>query len=614
MLIKMEDSKHIQEVEHQLQGLQGINAYINNGENILHQTVKRCGQVDVVKYLLKRGANMHSTTDNGKNVIHLAVSHLKKSNFCSMIELIKFFIDKKVNVNAYDDAGNSALHYLAKNCKHAHPSILLAEILIQSGAQVNAANKLGESVLYLAVESSNLSLSKYLISVGASVKHRKKQIKSPLQICVEKCDLQMTKLLMKNCKSPERVINSQSSLLHIAIKSTRPSKERRDLVQTLLDGGADPNACDSSSSTPLHLVIGDGDENCAKILIDYNCIIDCENDAKMTPLRIAVVNRLRYSVELLLLNGADPNHVRSSHTWGRPPTSVVFKDSIMRAAIWGGDFSIVQLLWKHGVNMSSKEDIGYFLGQSASSNNINLAKFFLSKGADINYGIGFDNFNPLLCALCISNDASGSNMVQFLIDHGADVIAGTPLDYPRRYSNFKNSALCFIRHLALLAARNHEALGEDTLSQFAKCASYKNYFFQCLYELSRMMNKVPLSNFTPYEVLVKKNNELVKCIQNEPMAKFIKSKEASKCYPRYSWNLRYRLAQGQERLNLINKSRVFFRTVLSSRIPVEIVTLISEQLSNEDLINLSKIQSTPHKPPGKFTMTLRESRKRKYFA
>ncbi|KAJ8675203.1 hypothetical protein QAD02_010989 [Eretmocerus hayati] len=610
--IKMQDSKYIQEVKQQLECLQDINSYISNGENILHQTVKRCGRVEVVKYLLKRGANVHSTTDSGKNVIILAVSSVNKNNYCSIMELVKFLIDKKVSVVASDGSGDCALHHLIKNCKSTKQIISLAELLIQSGARVNAINKCGESALYLAVGYRDLSLSKYLVSAGASLYCRRKQIKSALELTVEKCDLKMTELLMRICKRPKKLTNNQSSLLHIAIKSTRPGKERRDLIKTLLNGGADPNVCDSSSLTPLHRVLWEKDEDCAKILIDHGCIIDCEDGFKDTPLRIAVREQLRYSVELLLLKGADPNNVKNMHVYRNMYGSVASKESIMCDAIWRDDSSIVQLLWMHGVNRSSKEDVSFFLGLSARCNNIARVKFFLSKGADINFAIGLDPFNPLLAALCPSENVP-ENMVQFLIDNGADVLTGNPIDFARKYNRFDRGALCLIRHYALLTIGN-PAICEDILRQFENSTGYTNYFFSCVFELSQMQckDKIPLSNFTPYEVLIKKDDELVKCIQNQSVVNFIKSDEASTFYPRYSWNLRYRLAQGRERLNLINKSRVFFSIALPSSIPVEIVTLISEHLSNEDLMTLSKIHLKPREIPKKFTITLREARKRKY--
>ncbi|KAJ8679172.1 hypothetical protein QAD02_014959 [Eretmocerus hayati] len=603
----MKNSKSIKEIKLQLKKLEDINSFISNGESILHQSIRRYCEVDVIKYLLRRGSNVHGTTELGENVILIAMKNIKKNNPSAIKKLIQYFVSEKVDINASDNAGDSALHYLVRNCKNTNHSIALAELLVMSGAKVNTCNKLGETALHVAVDFDNSALSEYLISVGADVDIKTKQFKSALHISVENSNLRITELLIKN-KASCSTTNGQNSLLLTAIKTTKPGKLRRDLVKILLDGGSDLNDQDSSLSTPLHLVLEDKDEDCAKLLIDYGCSLNCKDKWNYTPLRHAICSHLRCSVELLLRKGANPNDCREIVF---EDMNLTLTDTMMTDAIRTRvDLSIVKLLWEFGVKMSPRREISDYLWQSARDNNIPLAKFFLSKGADVNFRIHGESC--LGIALQYRKFTSES-MIQLLIDHGADVIKTKPLDSARRYSRLRNG-FCLISHLALMTVQNRD-IGVENLQQFALNTQFKQYYFNCVKELFSMQcikNHVPHTNYSLYNVLLKKGNELVKCVQNESLVNFIKSEKVSSSYPGYSRMLRYRVAQGHERLNLLNKGTLFFITAVSSEIPVEILTMICEQLSNEDLINLHEIHSSSQKISSNFTITLRQGRKRKY--
>ncbi|KAJ8676367.1 hypothetical protein QAD02_012154 [Eretmocerus hayati] len=599
----MSSAKLFGEIRQRLKKIRDVNSFICDGENILHQSVKRYNSVDVVKVLQSRGANLHITTEYcGKNVIHLAIESMKRSNYNSTQKLIKFLIDQKVDVNAQDYARNTALHYIIKNCTNVDQSISLINLLVQSGARVDTSNIKGQTALHLAVEMENFALSEHLICVGANVNHKEERSKSALHISVGKCNLPITKLLIQKGAKVDNIPSDQGSLLHIAIHSSKPGKLRMDLVKLLLESGTDINACDDSLSTPLHLVLTTKDEDCAKFLIRNNSSLDKQDKKGNTPLRIAVEKGLESSVKLLLIKGANPNDTKR-----REKYNFIDEKSLIHHVTWHGKLSIVRLLLQYGNTMTPK-DKSLGLSISALRNDTAMAKYFLSIGADPNL---WTEAPIALRSAFVETIDLGENMVQLLIDHGADTIKYSLLAGFRGFS--KRRYLCLLRHLALLTFEDVD-IGVKNLTEIDQRPEMKEYYHSCQRELLMMKSaQIPYSTLTLYDLLIKKNYEIVKCFQNESIVALIRSDDVSFSFPKYSWNLRYKLTRGLERLDLMTKGRRFFNAIVSSAIPGEIVNVICELLSDEDLTNLGKIRFKARGTLEEFTMTLRTGRRKQYF-
>jgi ankyrin repeat protein len=88
------------------------------------------------------------------------------------------------------------------------------------------------------------------------------------------------------------------------------------MIQLLIDNGADPNAQTANDAlTPLHLVaMGNGNADCARILIENGANIDDETENGWNPFKIAIHNGHERLVGLLL-------HVKS-----RAPNTLVVRD------------------------------------------------------------------------------------------------------------------------------------------------------------------------------------------------------------------------------------------------------------------------------------------------
>ncbi|KAJ8680801.1 hypothetical protein QAD02_016588 [Eretmocerus hayati] len=214
--------KYLQELKLKVRSKIDLNRLDDDGENILHKAIKQSGKVEVIKFLVSKGADIHATTRYGSTVLHLAIQNLKKGNFPASLKLVTYLLENSVDVKFKDNAANSALHCLIKKSININQSNLLADYLLKAGAIINTCNKQKQTPLHIAVESGNHQLCDYLVSNGADPSCKNKKSKTPLQISVEKSNVGIVKLLIHASIQLDKDIEDEDvSLLHIAIKSTR---------------------------------------------------------------------------------------------------------------------------------------------------------------------------------------------------------------------------------------------------------------------------------------------------------------------------------------------------------------------------------------------------------
>jgi ankyrin repeat protein len=103
------------------------------------------------------------------NVIHEKDSEgdtaiLKASRICNNADVITFLIESGANVNDKDQIGQTPLIVATQHgCKK------LVEILIGAGADIHERNDFGQSAIITAAQENLLEIAKFLIESGANV-------------------------------------------------------------------------------------------------------------------------------------------------------------------------------------------------------------------------------------------------------------------------------------------------------------------------------------------------------------------------------------------------------------------------------------------------------------
>jgi len=113
------------------------------------------GNLEIVKYLLEKGADIHLNSEAGIDALHHA------SKFGNL-EIVKYLISKGAEINKADNTGNYPIHAVSF---FNHLNIM--KYLCEKGAEIDCVNKKGETPLCFTCHDQRLNLTQFLIKKGA---------------------------------------------------------------------------------------------------------------------------------------------------------------------------------------------------------------------------------------------------------------------------------------------------------------------------------------------------------------------------------------------------------------------------------------------------------------
>jgi len=123
------------------------------------------GHLAVVKYLLRRGADIEEPLKKGTMVIQAfgSMSGMRPVHFAvKHLPVLKFLIQKGADTAAVDDFGTTLLHFAAEG---GH--LPVAEFLLETGCRMDIANIYGWQPLHVAVSKGHLPVVELLLYAGA---------------------------------------------------------------------------------------------------------------------------------------------------------------------------------------------------------------------------------------------------------------------------------------------------------------------------------------------------------------------------------------------------------------------------------------------------------------
>ncbi|MCP4178657.1 MAG: hypothetical protein GY756_12910 [bacterium] len=111
------------------------------------------------------------------------------------LEAVKRAIVKKADVNARDEVLDSALHFVSRISKDnlKKDILLVAELLIKNGADINAQNYKKYTPLHFAVVSLHYELVEYLVDNGADINRKDALGYPPVVYAVMADDMKLVK-------------------------------------------------------------------------------------------------------------------------------------------------------------------------------------------------------------------------------------------------------------------------------------------------------------------------------------------------------------------------------------------------------------------------------------
>ena len=180
--------------------------------------------------------------------------------------------------------------------------IAVAHFLIDQGANVNARNEYGVSVLSCAISSKEecFDLVKRLIDEGADINVEHSAVGSPLHRAASRGNHKVARLLIDHgadLNAPGR----HGTILQQAVMKENPDEE---MVELLLENGAKRQEY-NFGNTELHLAALHGHANLVRTLVRHGAEVDARNDYDRTPLCYAAMHGHRTTAEALTAVGAD---------------------------------------------------------------------------------------------------------------------------------------------------------------------------------------------------------------------------------------------------------------------------------------------------------------------
>ncbi|XP_067648871.1 ankyrin repeat domain-containing protein 50-like [Haliotis asinina] len=435
-----------------------INISAKNMRPLMQAAMK--GYRDVAEFLVSIGSNVSQVNDDGNNALHFACrgGHL---------DVVKYLLSHtSVDINRNGNMGRTPLMVAVI---YGYRDV--CELLMQNGADVSHVDDNGDNVLHLACKGGQMDVVKYLLSqASVDINTRGKGALTPLMVAVTYGHNDVFKFLMRNGANASQVDDYGNNVLHLACRSRemdvvkyllsqtsvdinrKGDKGRtplmvaviykyRDVFEFLMQNGADVSQVDDKGDNVLHCACLHGQLGVVKHLLSQtNIEINRRGKDGRTPLMVAVIQGLRYVMELLIRNGADVSQVDEEgnnvlhlackfglldvveyllsqnsvdiNTRGRGAMTPLMMAVVYRHS------DVFKFLMRNGADVSQVDDYGCsVLHLSCRGREMDVVKYLLSQSSiDINKK-GDKGMTPVMVAvICRYRD-----VLEFLMQNGADV-------------------------------------------------------------------------------------------------------------------------------------------------------------------------------------------------
>lgn len=276
---------------------------LSDGKSLLRHAVEK-DMGEVVRALLRAGADPNELTENGSTPLIIAIALKKPAAAAALME----FPDVTLGMNAWraasDERKRSAFQLAVENCDAASVGKMAAQ-----GAFVNAADAEGMTPMRNAIARGDLALIRTLAHAGADLNREDAPLvfacATPL-IASPRLRGRIVSLLIELGADPDQV-DPGSRLAPVHAAATSASGE--EALHILAANKADMNRLSGNGHTALSYAAHTRGvpEKSVKILKDAGANPDLRLDAfRRTALMKAVTLDSKQAVERLLAAGADP--------------------------------------------------------------------------------------------------------------------------------------------------------------------------------------------------------------------------------------------------------------------------------------------------------------------
>jgi ankyrin repeat protein len=266
------------------------------------------GSLDAVRTLLAAGADVNARNGFDATPLIWAASNPEKA---------RFLVEHGADVHAKTKQGRTAL-MIAAACDGCSD---LVKLLIAKGADAKMRDTGGTTALQLAAENGDIESVRALLAAGADAKGATGIGLTPLYGAALNCDVEAARLLLEK---------GEVGLTPLILSSMYC---RPEMIDTLIEAGADVNAKDTRGMTPLMMAVASETQDAAVVrrLVHAGADVNAKSAVGETALDWARKFGDRDVISILTAEGAHEALKYSAPERGEAPARTV-KAAVSAAA------------------------------------------------------------------------------------------------------------------------------------------------------------------------------------------------------------------------------------------------------------------------------------------
>ncbi|KAJ7381252.1 hypothetical protein OS493_001369 [Desmophyllum pertusum] len=395
------------------------------------------GLIDVLQLLLDRGVCVDAVSSCGETPLMAAAG----AGQCDMVD---FLLDRGANINGCDAT-------TAANGKSSCPDLDDSQYLQDSdneeddGYHMRISPRKGTTPLYCALAAGQGKVAKGLIERGADTSDSSDQTDSLAQLAANhglsdilgllsneenfhfdhfgdgetlltlaasRGDIQaVTFLLQKGVDVNAKNLSGDTALCCVLRRCLmRPSA--MEIVKLLVSFGADINAMNDRSKTPLQIAVEINFDNAAELLLELGCETKVKDINSNSPLHFSAQNKNGKLTKMLLQYGADATV--QEYSCGR---------TALHVAVNYNSVDTATVLLDHGVDMDVTDKLGHTpLAVALNCGYFPMVQLLAQQGSNVHakdtcvktpLSIAVEKFS--------SEEDDSTAVVKTLLDHGSSV-------------------------------------------------------------------------------------------------------------------------------------------------------------------------------------------------
>lgn len=418
------------------------------------------GDLELIKYLVHKGADSNITNRDGTKPLHIAAKHSQR-------EAVEFFINLGVCVNSRDYINRTPLHYAVEAlhkqtvvkpyqwnvnapfladyidrpiaCRGSEIHRELVNFLLRNGADFDAVDSKGDIPILLAARYSCVHVVKTLVSFGANVKCCDGKKYTMLHYASFNGWLDVVSLLLeKGCNINAETKSRDTSLTFAVCYSWKK------IVEILIKAGAKSGIYGVHKMSLLSKACEKGWFNVVQYLVDCGINVNVKTLTGETPLSLAIQGSHHAIFDLLVESGANLKNTDCKKTtllhyacmtgWLDAVQFLVEEGFDIDAEAYNGDTplqiaaiffhrDIFYMLLNSGARLdASKPNTSTLLHNTCRVGWLDIVQLLVEAGFDMN-AKNENGETPLVIAAHYNN----SDILDYLLEAGADVNVKIPI-------------------------------------------------------------------------------------------------------------------------------------------------------------------------------------------